>query len=150
MLNEVTEYLIKKEGIKGGWEGKELNEKYGKGLPFESGANRLGNLIEKHPIFKNLILIPEILAIAHEVIKSDIKVGGLNFRNPLREHGRQAYHIDWLPREKDSQPFFGVVCGILLDDSTINNGATRFIPGTHKNLVGLTIILIQEKFIKTK
>jgi len=134
LLNEVTDSLIKNEGLKGGWEGKEQNNNYGKGLPFEPGANRLGNLIEKHPIFKNLILIPEILAIAYEVIKSDIKVGGLNFRNPLQGHGRQAYHIDWLPREKNSQPFFGIVCGILLDDSTEDNGATRIIPGSHKKL----------------
>ena len=87
-LNQIVTDLIKKEGIKGGWEGKEENYKEGK--PFEPNADRLGNLIEKNKIFADLILIPEILAAAYEVIKDDIKVGGLNFRNPHKNHGNQA------------------------------------------------------------
>ena len=132
LLNKITDELIQIEGTKGGWEGKEKNYKEGKF--FESGANRLGNLIDKHEVFRDLILIPEILAAAYEVIKYDIKVSGLNFRNPLKNHGYQALHIDWLPREKESDPFSGVVCFIFLDNTNINNGATRLIPGSHKKL----------------
>jgi len=131
-LNQIVSDLIKKEGIKGGWEGKEEN--YREGKPFEPNADRLGNLIEKDKIFADLILIPEILAVAHEVIRDDIKVGGLNLRNPHKDHGKQALHIDCFPRNKIDNPFSGVVCYIFLDESTIENGATRIIPKTHKKL----------------
>ena len=57
---------------------------YKRGKKFEDGTNRLGNLIEKHKCFRDLILIPEILSAAYEVIKSDIKVAGFNLRNPLK------------------------------------------------------------------
>jgi len=80
-LSKVTEKLIKLEGDRGGWEAKE--KFYKKGKLFEYGTNRLGNLINKHKIFKELILVPELLAAAHEVTKCDIKIAGFNLRNPL-------------------------------------------------------------------
>lgn len=131
-LNKITSELIDAEGVRGGWEGKEENFKEGK--YFEPGADRLGNLIEKNLIFSELITIPEILAASYEVIKGDIKVGGLNFRNPHKNHGNQALHIDCFPRSSYEQPFSGVVCYIYLNASTIENGATRIIPKTHKIL----------------
>ena len=132
LLRKITSDLIIKEGDKGGWEGKEQH--YKKGKYFETNADRLGNLIEKDIIFSELILIPEILAAAHEVIKSDIKVGGLNFRNPHKGCGEQAIHIDGRPRRDLSETFAGVIAYIYLDESKIENGATRVIPGTHKKL----------------
>ena len=50
-------------------------------------------------------------------------MGGVDLRNPLKDLGHQAIHIDWVPRERKSDPFIGVVCFIYLDDSNINNGA---------------------------
>ncbi len=131
-LNDVTNELIKKEGVDGGWEGKEKNNKYGKGLEFEVGSDRLGNLIEKDIIFRQLLLIPEVLASAFEVINSDIKVSGLNLRNPRRGYGKQSYHIDCAPKNNASDNFCGVVCIMNLDDTTLENGATRIIPKTQK------------------
>ena len=139
-LNKITSDLILKEGHKGGWEGKE--KYYVKNRPFEPvtadsfevGADRLGNLVEKHNLFGKLILIPEILMAAKEVIKDEFKISGLNLRNPKKNFGEQAYHIDWLPRKKESEGYSGIVCYIYLEDSNLENGATRIIPGTHKFL----------------
>ena len=61
---------------------KRKNFKTGK--YFEPGSDRLGNLINKDDVFGKIILIPEILAAAYEVIKDDIKISGLNFRNPKK------------------------------------------------------------------
>ena len=130
IMNDITNKLIKLEGDKGGWEGKEKYYKEGK--PFEVNCDRLGNLIEKDLIFGKLILIPEILSAAYEVIKDELKVGGLNFRNPHFGYGHQAIHIDTLPRQTKIEKFRGVVCYIYLDDATKQNGATRIIPKTHK------------------
>lgn len=131
-LRKLCSDLIAKEGSKGGWEGKEKNFKVGK--HFEPGSDRLGNLVNKDEVFGKIILIPEILAAAYEVIKDDLKISGLNFRNPKKNSGRQAYHIDIFPRKKNDDNYSGVVCYIYLDDTKIENGATRIIPKTHKLL----------------
>jgi len=129
-LNLISQRLIKKEKDKGGWEGKEKH--YKKGKLFEIGANRLGNLIDKDIIFKDLILMPEILTSAHEVIKDDIKIGGVDLRNPIKGKGFQRLHIDWLPRRRKGEKYIGVVCFIFLDNATKNNGPLRVVPGSHK------------------
>ncbi len=132
LLRSVTKKLIKKEGVKGGWEGKE--QYYKKGKSFEKGTNRLGNLINKHSAFRDLITIPEILQCAYQVTKSDIKIAGLNLRNPLKNSGKQRIHMDWKPRKKKTDKFAGIVCFVFLDDANKTNGALRLIPGSHKKL----------------
>lgn len=131
-LQSITNKIIENEGDRGGWEGKE--KFYKKGKLFEKGTNRLGNLIEKHKIFRKMILIPEVLAASHEVIKSDIKIAGFNLRNPLKGKGRQKIHIDWKPRKKNSELFSGIVCFVFLNNANLKNGALRVIPGSHKKL----------------
>jgi hypothetical protein len=133
-ISRVCNELIKKEGNKGGWEGKEKNDRYSTGEPFEPGAERLGNLVEKNEIFKDLLLVPEVIASAKEVIKSDIKLSHYGFRNPLKGCGHQNYHIDVVPRKKNNDPFEGVICTIFLDDTNKENGATRLIPKSHKKI----------------
>ena len=54
--------LIKEEGDLGGWEGK--MQYYKKNKKFEDGADRLGALVQKHEVFRKLILCPEILSCA--------------------------------------------------------------------------------------
>ena len=131
-LNKISENLIKLEGDKGGWEGKEKYYKEGK--KFENGADRLGNLIEKHKLFAELILQKEILASAREVIKNEIKVVAVHLRNPLKDCGYQRLHIDGYPRYNDNDPYSGIICMIYLDDSKISNGALRIVPNSHKKL----------------
>ena len=132
LLNNIANKLIKKEGAKGGWEGKE--KYYKKGKYFEYGVNRLGNLVNKHKVFRDLILTPEILAASYEVIKSDIKIGGVDLRSPKKNYGYQAIHIDCFPRKKTIDPFTGVICIIYLNETNLKNGSPRVIPGSHKKL----------------
>lgn len=124
--------LIAHEGDKGGWEGKK--KYYKKGKLFEPGTNRLGNLIEKNTFFAKLILIPEILATAKEVIQDEIKVCGLNYREPKFKQGNQKIHMDWKPRKSKKENFAGVVAMVFFDATSKKNGATRLVPGSHKKL----------------
>lgn len=121
--------FVKRDGKKGGWEGKK--NFYRKGKSFEPGAKRLGNLIEKNIIFSNLITIPEIIMCAKEVIKDEIKVCGLNFREPKKGSGDQRIHMDWKPRKKNSEKFAGIVAMIFFDNANSRNGVTRLIPKSH-------------------
>ncbi|MAV56378.1 MAG: hypothetical protein CMI79_02435 [Candidatus Pelagibacter sp.] len=129
-LNEEANRLIKSENDKGGWEGKEKHYKPGK--KFEEGADRLGALVNKHDVFLGLITIPEILAAAHHVLKSDLKIAGVNLRNPQKGFGEQRIHIDGNPRFSTKEKFTGVVCFCFLDDTTIKNGAIRIVPKSHR------------------
>ena len=132
LLKKITKKLIKEEGIKGGWEGKE--KYYKKGKLFEKGTNRLGNLIEKHKAFQEMIMMPEILAATHEIVKSDIKICGTNLREPLKNCGRQKIHMDWKPRKNKKDSYAGVVCFVFIDETNKKNGALRLIPGSHKKI----------------
>ncbi len=131
-LQKKSKELMGEEKDKGGWEGKEKHYKEGK--KFESGADRLGGLISKGDVFLGLITIPEILAAANHVIKDDIKICGLNLRNPIQGMGSQSIHIDGFPRNAPNDPYAGIVVFIFLDDCKIENGAMRIISGTHKKL----------------
>lgn len=133
ILRHEANKLIEKEGDKGGWEGKEKYFKPGK--RFESGAQRLGGLVNKHEVFLGLITVPEILICAHHIIKEQIKICGMNLRNPLKNLGEQTLHFDGFPRKSISEPYTGIVAFIYLDDSKIDNGAMRVVPETHK-LIG--------------
>jgi len=132
VLIKKSNELIEREGDKGGWEGKERYFKNGK--KFESGAQRLGGLVKKDKSFLGLITIPEILMSAYHVIKSEIKICGLNLRNPIKGMGEQSIHFDGFPRIKTTEKFVGILAFIYLDDANIENGAMRLIPKTHKFL----------------
>ena len=86
-IHKILENLITKEKSKAGWEGKE--EYYKKGKPFEKGARRLGNLINKNDIFKELIVLPEIAQTSEYMVNNDIKIGAVDFRDPLIGTGNQ-------------------------------------------------------------
>ena len=131
-IKNIIDKLIFREGELGGWEGKE--KYYKKNKLFEQGTNRLGNLIEKNKIFLKLITIPKILAAAHHVTKGNIKVCGLNYREPLKGEGSQNIHMDWKPRKKKNERFAGIVCMIYLDKIDKLNGSTSLIPKTHKKM----------------
>ncbi len=131
-LRDKTENLLEKEGDKAGYEGRE--EYYRKGKRFEKIASRLGNLPNKDKAFFNWILLPELLCAAHHVIKKDIMFSSSNFRDPLKDKGRQPMHLDWLPRTNENQNFNCIIAMMYLDDSNKMNGAIQAVPGTHKKL----------------
>lgn len=131
-LRATVDALLAAEGDRAGWEGKEQH--YAPGKTFETGARRLGNLVDKIPFVAELIGVPEMLAAARRAVGADICVGSVLMREPLKSCGPQVLHIDWLPRAREDEPFGGVVAQYLLDDSTVANGAMRFVPGSHKRL----------------
>jgi len=131
-LREDVDRLLAEEGPRAGWEGKE--QYFAPGKPFDPGAHRLGNLIEKVPFAAELIVLPELLEAAYSALRTELKVGSVGMREPLKGHGHQPLHIDWLPRERGDEPFSGVGCMLLLDDASVANGAMRYIPGTHRRL----------------
>ena len=108
----------------------EEGEKAGTEVHQERGTDRLSDLINKDPLFHIVLTQPTVLAAIAHVLRSDFQLSSLNSRNALPGQGLQGLHADWgrLETPGDYQ-----VCNSLwlLDDFTVDNGATRVVPGTH-------------------
>jgi ectoine hydroxylase-related dioxygenase (phytanoyl-CoA dioxygenase family) len=98
----------------------------------EPHSRRLANVVNKGEIFLRVINTPEILECMAHVLGPKFKLSSLNVRS-VDPHSDwvQPLHIDGggLPDEKGYY-----VCNSIwiLDDFTVDNGATRFIPGSHR------------------
>ena len=106
----------------------------------EEGARRLGDLINKDPMFDFCYTHPRLLAAVQHILSTDFKVHSLNSRFALPGEGNQELHMDWGPRDDDdweklrSGRCFLVANSLwLLDDFTDENGPTRLVPGSHRS-----------------
>ena len=132
-LRIIMDSILAKEGIKAGSEGKE-EFTIKKSKTIEPAANRIGNLLDKNEIIKNIATLPEIVLGAFEVIKDVIKLSSILFREPKKNSGEQDLHIDWIPRSNLEEKFKSVVTFLYLNDSNKNNGATKIVPKSHLKL----------------
>lgn len=98
----------------------------------EVGVVRLCNLLDKSPLFERCLTEPRVLAAVHRVLGDDFKLSALDSRNPLPGHGRQALHVDWPGGAVAPGDFQVCNSAWLLDDFTLENGAPRLVPGTHR------------------
>ena len=128
---KIVDSLIKKESWRGGWEGKEEYMKYQK--KFQEGTYRLGNLFNKNKLFLKLLCEKNILKVAHGILGDNIKIGALDFREPMKGKGLQDLHIDWIPKKNENE-VQNIVCYIPLDHTDKNNGTLRIVPKTHNKL----------------
>jgi ectoine hydroxylase-related dioxygenase (phytanoyl-CoA dioxygenase family) len=98
----------------------------------EPGSRRLANLIDKGTIFEQLVAVPRILELVSHVLGDRFKLSSLNARsaNPYSNEA-QPLHCDAAALPDDRGYW---VCNTiwLLDDFTLENGATRVIPGSQK------------------
>jgi ectoine hydroxylase-related dioxygenase (phytanoyl-CoA dioxygenase family) len=98
----------------------------------EPQSRRLANVVNKGEVFLRVIQTTEVLECVEQVLGHEFKLSSLNVRsaNPHSDW-IQPLHVDGgsLPDEKGY-----TVCNSvwMLDDFTIENGATRLIPGSHR------------------
>lgn len=110
----------------------EQGEQAGAEFKQEPGTDRLANLVNHGELFEQAIAEPKLLAAVERVLGAEFKLSSLNARS-ARPHSDwvQPLHCDTgaLPDERGNS-----VCNIIwmLDDFTTENGATRFVPGTHR------------------
>lgn len=100
----------------------------------EPQARRLANLANKGEIFGRFYTHPLVLEAARHVVGPHVRVSMLNARDALPQTGgRQALHADTDGGAKpDEKGYFACTAIWMLDDFTVENGATRLVPGTHR------------------
>ena len=98
----------------------------------EPNAQRLANLVDKGETFRRVVAHQEVLEGARAVLGPDFKLGSLNYRAAdARSNSAQPLHCDMaaVPDSSGNCVFNSIW---LLDDFTAQNGATRFVPGSHR------------------
>ncbi len=97
----------------------------------ETGTRHVSLLINETPALERILTEPKVLAAAYQVLQRDFQVQQFGGRDPLPGYGQQGLHSDWLPRQP-GEPYSAVNSLWLLDDFTLESGATRLVPGTHQ------------------
>lgn len=120
-LRRRVEELFEEEGAAAGSEFKQ-----------EPGARRLANLVNKGRVFEEAILTPRVLECMGHVLGTRFKLSSLNARsaNPYSDSD-QPLHAD-SAAVSDELGYWVCNSVWMLDDFTLENGATRMVPGSHR------------------
>lgn len=118
-VRDRVEYLYESEGANAGSEFRQ-----------EPGSRRLANLVDKGEIFERLIAIPSILALVGHVLGPRFKLSSFNARS-ANPHSSEAQPLHCDAGALPDAAGYSVCNTIwLLDDFTLENGATRVVPGS--------------------
>ena len=122
-LSQAFEDLVEEEGDEAGVEAGQMK-----------GVRRLSDLVNKGDVFDAIYVQPAVLTAALHIFQRPFKLGSLNGHDPMPNDGLQALHGDGPPPATPQGPFTVVNSMWMLDDFTMENGATRIVPGTHRKL----------------
>jgi hypothetical protein len=120
-LRTRVDELFAEEGDRAGWEFKT-----------EPGARRLANLVNKGRVFEEVIVTPEVLEAMAHVLGPAFKLSSVNVRSAdPHSASDQPLHAD-SGALADAEGYWVCNSVWLLDDFTPENGATRFVAGSHR------------------
>ncbi len=98
---------------------------------------RVVMLAAKHAKFRELAENPIALALADEMLGERMQLSSFSANITAPGSAKMAMHCDQGYIPSPWPPFaIGVNVGYALDDFTVENGATLFVPGSHRELHG--------------
>ncbi len=93
------------------------------------GDTRLSGLVNRGPAFDDLYVLEPVLAACLASIGPRFKLSSFHGRTVLPGAAAQRLHVDVRP-DQDAWPLLGFI--VMLDEFHADNGATRFVPGSHR------------------
>ncbi len=117
-------------------------QKAGKGHSYlaNDSAQRVWNLVDKGEIFEEAIQYPKMLAAMEYLLGADCTLSSFTVNVLYPSAPDAGLHIDYpLSGLPTPRPNFPMVANSVwfLDDWTLENGATRCVPGSHRRLKAL-------------
>jgi ectoine hydroxylase-related dioxygenase (phytanoyl-CoA dioxygenase family) len=99
----------------------------------EPGVRRLANLANKGEIFRRLYAHPQVLEVVEAVMGPDVRASMVNARDvPPHTGVRMPFHMDSdKGRVRDEIGYSAATAIWMLDEFSVANGATAFVPGSH-------------------
>jgi Phytanoyl-CoA dioxygenase (PhyH) len=94
-----------------------------------STTTRVSDFVNRGAEFDDLYTYQPILEACCRVIGRPFKLSTLHARTVRPRSQAQALHVDF-DRDKDGYPMVGFI--LMVDEFRSDNGATRFVPGSHK------------------
>jgi hypothetical protein len=102
-----------------------------------STTTRVHDLVNRGPAFDPLYVHPPVLKACELIIQQPFRLSTMAART-LRAHSpAQELHVDY-KADADGWPMLGFI--FMLDDFRPDNGATRFVPGSHRSLVRASVV----------
>lgn len=91
-------------------------------------STRIHDFVNRGPQFDELYIYPPLLAACCHIIGRPFKLSTLLARTLEPGAPMQPLHVDFA-RDDDGWPMVGFI--VMIDDFQGDNGATRFVPGSH-------------------
>lgn len=96
-----------------------------------SSSTRMTDIVSRGPEFDAIYMFPPLLAACCAIIGRPFKLSGTRTRTLEPGAPVEALHVDVKPRA-DGWPIVGFI--MMVDAFDAENGATRFVPGSHSTL----------------
>lgn len=93
-----------------------------------STTTRVQDFVNRGPDFDGLYVYAPILGACCSIIGQPFKLSTMHARSVHPNAPAQALHVDFR-RDADGWPMVGFI--IMVDEFRCDNGATRFVPGSH-------------------
>jgi ectoine hydroxylase-related dioxygenase (phytanoyl-CoA dioxygenase family) len=95
-----------------------------------TGSTRINDFVNRGAEFDAIYVYPPLLAACCEIIGGPFKLSGMRARTLNPGAPAEPLHVD-VKHRADGWPLIG--CILMVDAFDAENGATRFVPGSHMN-----------------
>ncbi len=94
-----------------------------------STSTRITDFVNRDALFERIYTWPPALDAARRVVRQPFRLSAFHARTLHADAPAQELHVD-VPQTSDAWPMLGLI--LMVDDFRADNGATRFIPGSHR------------------
>jgi hypothetical protein len=111
-----------------------------------SSSTRISDFVNRGPDFDELYIYGPLLAACCQIIARPFRLSTMHARTLEPGTPVESLHVDF-KREDDGWPMVGFI--VMVDEFRSDNGATRFVPGSHlaTNVVRLCLKSLSRTWI---